>query len=234
VREPLLSLSKSARRLRPEAPLSPVHQAARREFSEVWGVHIQQARAWKWTAFGCIAVALVAVGGVAWIGAQSKIVPYVVQTDRLGDAIAIRRADVAAPLDPRILRAQLARWVWDIRTVSTDAAAEKHFITGAYAMTDRRGAAATQLNDWFAAHNPFKRAADDMVGVAIESVLPISGHTWRVEWREETRTRGGTLESSRNWEATITVSVNPPATDSEILSNPTGLYVEAFSWSAYP
>jgi type IV secretory pathway TrbF-like protein len=223
-----------ARRLPPDAPVSPVHQAARREFSEVWGIHIQQARAWKWTAFGCIAVALVAVGGVAWIGAQSKIVPYIVQTDRLGDAIAVRRADVAAPLDPRILRAQLARWVWDIRTVSTDAAAEKHFIAEAYAMTDRQGAAATQLDDWFTRYNPFKRAVDDMVGVAIESVLPISGRTWRVEWREETRTRGGVLESRRNWEATITVSVNPPTTDSEILSNPTGLFVEAFSWQARP
>lgn len=229
-----LSLSKGARRLPPNAAASPVHQAARREFSEVWGLHLQQARAWKWTAFGCIAVALVAVGGVSWIGGQSKIVPYIVQTDRLGDTVAVRRADVAAPLDPRILRAQLARWVWDIRTVSTDAAAEKHFIAEAYAMTDRQGAAAQQLNDWFAAHNPFKRAVDDMVGIAIESVLPISGRTWRVEWREETRTRGGTVESSRNWEATITVSVNAPTTDSEILANPTGLYVEAFSWSARP
>jgi type IV secretion system protein VirB5 len=211
-----------------------VHQAARREFSEVWGLHIQQARAWKWTAFGCIALALVSVGGVAWIGAQSKIVPYIVEADRLGDAIAIRRADVAPPIDPRIVRAQLARWVWDIRTVSTDGAAEKHFIAEAYAMTDRQGAAAQQLNDWFAGHNPFKRAVDDMVGIAIESVLPISAKTWRVEWREDIRTRGGTLESSRNWEATITVSVNPPTTDSEILQNPTGLFVEAFSWSSRP
>jgi type IV secretion system protein VirB5 len=73
-----------------------------------------------------------------------------------------------------------------------------------------------------------------MVGIAIESVLPISAKTWRVEWREDTRTRGGTLESSRNWEATITVSVNPPTTDAEILSNPTGLFVEAFSWSSRP
>jgi type IV secretion system protein VirB5 len=186
---------------------------------------------WRYTAFGALAVALVSVSGAIWIGAQPKDVPFVIALDHLGDEVAVKRADVAAPIDPRVLRAQLARWVWDVRTVSTDAAAEKHFILEAYAMTNRQGAAAQQLNEWFGGRDPFKRATEEMVGIEVTAVLPISAKTWRVEWREDTRTRGGTLESSKNYEATITVSITPPITDSEILANPSGLFVEAFNWT---
>ena len=51
--------------------------------------------------------------------------PYVVQTDKLGDALAISRADIAPPADPRLIRAQLARWIADVRSVYVDVAAER-------------------------------------------------------------------------------------------------------------
>ncbi len=69
------------------------------------------------------------------------------------------------------------------------------------------------------------------MGVAVESVLPLSGNTWRVEWREDRRTRQGALDSSQHWQATITIGINPPTDDAAILVNPTGLYVESFDWS---
>ena len=101
----------------------------------------------------------------------------------------------AAPADPRLIRAQLARWVDDVRSVYVDVAAEKHLITEAYAMVDRNARSrAAALNDWFSHNDPFKRAQDDSVGVAVESVLPLSGNTWRVEWREDRRTRQGGME----------------------------------------
>jgi type IV secretion system protein VirB5 len=232
MRAPLISLAQGAHRLDPNEPTSPVYQAQRRGWNERYAVHAENARRWRYTAFGCIAIALVSVGGISWIGAQPKDVPFVIALDRLGDEVAVARADVAAPIDPRVLRAQLARWVWDVRTVATDAQAEKHFILEAYAMTNRHGAASGQLNDWFSEHNPFKRAIDELVGIEVASVLPISPKTWRVEWREETRTRGGTLETSKNYEATVTISITPPVSEAEILANPSGLFVDSFSWTA--
>jgi type IV secretory pathway TrbF-like protein len=217
--------------LDPENPHSAVYLAARREWNERYGDYIAQAHAWRLTALASLGVAFVAVTGVVWIGAQNRIVPYVVQTDRLGDAIAISRADIAPPADPRLIRAQLARWVTDVRSVYTDAAAGKHVITEAYAMINRNAAGAQALNDWFSNNDPFQRARDETVAVAVESVLPLSGNTWRAEWREDKRTRQGGLVSSQQWQASITVSVNPPADDAAILLNPTGLYVESFNWS---
>jgi type IV secretion system protein VirB5 len=204
--------------------------AARREWNERYGSYIAQAHAWRLTAVASLAVAFVAVAGVAWIGAQNRVVPYVVETDKLGDARAISRADVAAPADPRLIRAGLARWISDVRTVYIDVAAERAVVNEAYAMVNRNAAAAHQLNDWFSNRDPFKRAQTEIVGVSVESVLPISGNTWRVEWREAKRGRDGTAEPPTQWQATITISVSPPTDDVTILRNPIGLYVESFDW----
>src|ERR1700757_614088 len=90
--------------LDPDGPHSAVYLAARREWNERYGSYIAQAHAWRLTALAALGVAFVAVGGVVWIGAQNHVVPYVVQTDRLGDALAISRADIASPSDPRLIR----------------------------------------------------------------------------------------------------------------------------------
>jgi type IV secretion system protein VirB5 len=217
--------------LDPSGSHSAVYIAARAEWNERYGSYIAQAHAWRLTALVALGVALVAVAGIVWIGAQNRVVPYVVETDRLGDALAIRRADVAAPVDPRLIRAQLARWIAEVRSVYVDVAAERKLIAEAYATVDRSGAADRELNEWFSQNDPFKRGASDTIGVDIESVLPLSAATWRIEWREDRRSRGGVLEAQQHWEATVTVSVNPPTDDTTILVNPTGLYVEAFDWT---
>ena len=62
-------------------------------------------------------------------------------------------------------------------------------------------------------------------------MLPLSGDTWLVEWREARRARQGEKAPPEQWQATITISVSPPSDDATILANPTGLYVEAFNWS---
>jgi type IV secretion system protein VirB5 len=217
--------------LDPSGPHSAVYIAARTEWNERYGSYIAQAHAWRLTALAALGVAFVAVAGIVWIGAQNRVVPYVVETNRLGDALAIRRADVAAPVDLRLIRAQLARWIAEVRSVYVDVAAEKKLITEAYAMVDRTGAADRERNEWFSQNDPFKRGASDTVAVNVESVLPLSGTTWRIEWREDRRSRGGVLENQQHWEATVTVSVNPPTDDATVLVNPTGLYVEAFDWT---
>jgi type IV secretion system protein VirB5 len=217
--------------LDPDGPHSAVYMAARAEWNERYGSYIAQAHAWRLTALASLGVAFVAVAGVVWIGAQNRVVPYVVQTDKLGDALAISRADVAAPADPRLIRAGLARWITDVRTVYLDVAAERAVVTEAYAMVNRNGAAAQQLNDWYSHNDPFKRAQTEMIGVSVESVLPISGNTWRVEWREDTRGRDGMASPSAHWQATVTISINPPANDATILVNPAGLYVDSFDWA---
>jgi type IV secretion system protein VirB5 len=223
--------SPKASLLDPDSPHSAVYLAARREWNERYGSYIAQANNWRLIAIAALGVAAVAVAGTVWQSTQSRVQPFVVEVDKLGDALAVRRADVAAPVPVSVIRAQLARYIQDVRTVSIDVQAERAFINEAYAMIDRNSGALAFLNAYFAANDPFKRAATETVTAHVESVLPLpGGKTWRIEWREDTLARDGRPELSKHWEATVTISINPPATEAGVLANPIGLFVEASSW----
>ena len=217
--------------LDPNSSHSAVYLAARREWNERYGDYIAQANSWRLIAIAALGVAAVAVAGNVWQSAQSRVQPFVVEVDKLGDALAIQRADVASPIPVGVIRAQLARYIQNVRTVSIDVQAERAFINEAYAMVDKNSGALTFLNEHFAANDPFKRASTETVTAHVESVLPLpGGKTWRVEWREDTLARDGRPEFSKHWEATLTISLNPPSTEAGVLANPTGLFVEACSW----
>jgi type IV secretion system protein TrbF len=215
----------------PMAPGKETYLAARAEWNERYGSYIQQARFWRLAFFMSAAVSLMSVGGVVYIGSQSRLVPYIVEVNQLGDALAAERADVASTPDTRLIRAQLARWVSDTRTVYLDASAEQAIITEAYGMVDRQSPAYGDLNNYFRADDPFKRAQTQTVNVHITSVLPISQNTWRIEWDEETNSRDGSTQQTSHWQATVTIALHPPEDSQTVLINPTGLYVQNFSWA---
>lgn len=208
-----------------------VYLQARREWNERYGSYISRERAWRLTAILSLCVTLIAVTGAVYLGSQNHLVPYVVAVDKLGSAVAVRRADAATAPDERVIRAQLARWIENVRSVYTDAGAERSILNEAYAMVNQHGPAYNALNEYFKANQPFERAKDQTVGVEVESVLPISGNTWRVEWIEKTRTRDGNLISTLPQQASVSISVNPPKDEATILLNPMGIYIDSFNWS---
>jgi type IV secretion system protein VirB5 len=204
---------------------------ARREWNERYGSYIARARAWQWAALAALAVALIAVAGVVYLSSQQRLVPYVVEVDKLGQVAAVARAEPLRTPDQRILRAHLARWIANVRSVWVDVAAERAVLKEAYAAVNRRGAAYNALNDHFRAHDPFERAKQETINVEVQSVLPVSDATWRVEWREERRARDGALLETQIWLATLSIVVSPPTDEAAMLINPLGIYVNTFSWS---
>lgn len=215
-----------------EAAESP-YINARREWNERYGEYIVRERSWRSIAFFALSIAALAVVGLVVVAAQSKIVPYTVEVDKLGDAVAVRRADHAPPPDNRIVRAQLAHWITNLRSVYVDAAAEHDAIKDAYALINEHGAAYGMLNDYMRVdeHNPFIRAANETVSIDVQSVLPLTADTWRVEWLETVRDRGGHETSHATWSATINISIHPPTDEKTILRNPTGVFINSVNWS---
>lgn len=205
----------------------------RREWNERYGEYIARERAWRSIAFVLGTIAFFAVLGMVWSSSQNKLVPYVVEVSKFGDAVAARRADKAMKPDTVVLRAQLARWVTEVRGVYLDAAAERLFILDAYAMIDHNSAAYGKLNDYMRqdSHNPFKRAEFETAGVDVQSVLPITDTTWRVEWVETVLDREGHETSHATWTANITIAVHTPTEEKTLLQNPTGLSLQDFNWS---
>jgi type IV secretion system protein TrbF len=210
-----------------DAALDSPYLSARREWNERYGDYIARARNWRWAAFGAIAVSLVLAVGVAWQAAQSKVVPYVVEVNKLGDAVAVARADRAAPTDMRVITAQLAAWIVDVRSVSSDPLAQKSALSRSYALT--AATATIFLNDYYRQHSPFGQPRT--VAVSVDAVLPISQQTYQIQWSEDARDLQGRDLATTHWIASVTVAFDPPTDERGILSNPLGLYITGISWT---
>jgi type IV secretion system protein VirB5 len=206
--------------------LSP-YLAARQEWSERYGSYIAQAYAWRLTALIALIIAALATSGLVLIASQAQVVPSVVMVDRLGTAIAVDRADRAERPDEAVIVAQLARWVAAVRRRCRPAGPRQ----GRLRHDQPAGNAFGALNDHMRAHDPFERAKTETVAVEVESVLPISGDSWRLEWREEVRGRDGARLSSSQHQATVTISFNPPRDEATLRINPSGLYINSFHWA---
>lgn len=205
--------------------------AARREWNERYGSYVQQAANWRLATFGALAVALVAVGWAGYRSSESRFIPYVVQVDKLGDAVAVGPVSTAPVRDNRVIVAQLARWVFDVRSVFHDARAENVLLADSYQSVAPDSQALASINQWLRAHNPFKRGHDTTVSVSVHDVLPISANVYRVTWTERVRGRNtGTVDVS-HWSAIITIKIEPPSSAAAIMKNPMGVYITNFSWS---
>lgn len=204
---------------------------ARREWNERYGGYIEQAQHWRLMAIISGTIALIAVTGVAYIGAQSKIVPYVVEVDKFGTVAAVARAEQPAEVDQRVIKAYLARFVTDWRAVTIDRQAQKGAIDRVYAMLPSGSVALSKLNDYFRANNPFVVSSKRSVGVAVTNLLPISERTWQVEWQEVTRDPRGEIQGNVRMKASILIGITPPLDETLMLINPLGVYITDVNWS---
>jgi type IV secretion system protein VirB5 len=206
-----------------------------------WNSHVDRAfaaqHAWQLFGVACLMIALGSIGGVIYVGSKSKFVPYVIEVNRLGEAVAVGPAQVAAPADPRVVRATLASFIASARLVTPDVSLQRAAIFRVYALLHSKDPAAQQMNEWYNGSkesSPFVRAAKVTVTTDINSVLPISGTSWQVDWQETTRDREGALVGQPvHMRAMVTVYLDPPSISGDeaaIERNPLGIYVSNFTW----
>ncbi|QQP93227.1 hypothetical protein IGS68_29340 (plasmid) [Skermanella sp. TT6] len=218
-------------------PLTEIYKRGRQEWDERIGDAIARERTWKRMFVLTLLVGSASMLGNVYQGIQSKVVPFVVVRDGLGDVVAVRSVEKAENPDHAQVAADLKRWVRNVRTVYTDVKALKALILDAYAMTAKQSAAAQALGEMYRAADPFERARKETVAVSNQSALPVSDgdqegrKTWRLEWTETVSARDGTVISHEPWQATVTFVVTPPRTASEVQSNPAGIYVVNYSWT---
>lgn len=203
---------------------------AREEFYESIGYPVKAASYWRITALlSLILLGLSLTGNIIQM-TREKVVPYVVAVDKLGSALAVKRADVASPTPTSVIQAELANVVTNWRTVTGDLDLQSRMVARLSSFI--RSSAKGVLTTWFEQNNPVKRAKSGrLVSVDIKSVpLPVSQHAWRIEWQETVRNHAGLTMDITHYEATMTVAINPPKTDAEILRNPGGVYITALSF----
>ena len=216
--------SRFGREPQPETP----YQQAQQAWDERIGSARAQAYNWRLMAFGALVVLGLATIDNLRLRIGSRIVPYVVEVDRLGAARSVApAASDYRPTDPQIAW-HLARFIEHVRARPADAIVLKQNLEAAYDFTTSEGTAA--LNDYARQSDPFAELAETQVAVDIKTVVRASADSFRIEWAER-RYDHGQLSATTRWSAILTVVVKTP-TDAETLSrNPLGLYVHALNWS---
>lgn len=208
----------------PETP----YQRAGQLWDERIGSARVQARNWRLMAFGCLFLAAGASAGLAWQSLQSRVTPYVVEVDRLGEARAVQPADLADhPTDPQ-LAWHLARFITNVRSISLDPVLMRRDWLEAFDFTTKRGA--QLLSEYARSAAPFASAGERTVSVQVTSVVRASDKSFQVKWTETAYERGSQSETSR-WTAILTVVTRPPSSADILRKNPLGIYVDAIDWS---
>ena len=203
---------------------------ARREWNDRYLDLVRERHRWQAVTGAALVLSLALAGGLVWLSLQHKTVPYIVEVDSLGAALAIKPVEHAAhPADERIVRYQLAAFIRGARQVMTDRIAMKKSFEQVYAYA--RGPARTFLDDYYRANNPFETTKTYVVVPTVTSLLRLSPTSWQVRWTEEQRAFDGLLVGKSQWEGVLTTEIAPPTSEDTIQMNPLGLYVTDLRWT---
>ncbi|TIO74981.1 conjugal transfer protein TrbF [Mesorhizobium sp.] len=208
-------------------PVTPYQKAAQL-WDERIGSSRVQARNWRLMAIGSLALATGLSGGLVWQSMQSRVVPYIVEVDRFGEARAVAPAiRDYEPSDAQIAW-HLGRFIQNVRSISTDPVLVRQNWLAAYDFaTDR---AALFLNEYAKANAPFSQIGTRSVSVQVTSVVRASDSSFQVKWTEQVFERGSLASTSR-WTAILTIVIRSPSNTDQLRENPLGVFINAIHWS---
>ncbi|MCB1470451.1 MAG: conjugal transfer protein TrbF [Rhizobiaceae bacterium] len=216
---------------RTKAPENP-YLAARQEWNERYGSAIHAARSWKIVGVTGMLMAVIGFGYALYLSTQVKLVPYIVEVDRLGTAVQAGFPQQIEYADPRVVRATLGSFVASFRSVTPDTVVQKQYIDRTYALLRTSDPATEKVNNWFRGNSPFDRARTLTVSIEATSIVPLSNQTYQIDWTEYERDRQGKELATRRFRGIATVTLTPPQDESVIRLNPIGLYLTDFDWTA--
>ncbi|KSV75625.1 conjugal transfer protein TrbF [Sinorhizobium sp. GW3] len=212
----------------PENP----YLAARQEWSERYGSYVKAAAAWRIVGILGLAMAVIGFTYAMYLSTQVKLVPYIVEVDKLGTPVAAGFPEQIEYADARVVRATLANFVASFRSISPDAIVQKQYIDRTYALLRTSDPSTQKINSWFRSNSPFEKAKSSTVAIEVNNVVAISNQTYQVDWTEYERDRKGKETGTRRFRGIATVTLTTPQDEAIIRVNPIGLYIQDFDWTA--
>ncbi|MDX0586035.1 conjugal transfer protein TrbF [Sinorhizobium medicae] len=212
----------------PENP----YLAARQEWSERYGSYVKAAAAWRVVGILSLALALVGFSYALYLSTQVRLVPYIVEVDRLGTSVAAGFPEQIEYADARVVRATLGNFVTSFRSVTPDAVVQKQYIDRTYALLRTSDPSTQKINDWFRSNSPFEKARSSTVAIEVNNIVALSNQTYQIDWTEYERDRKGKETGTRRFRGIATVALTAPQDEATIRLNPIGLYVTDFDWTA--
>jgi len=206
--------------------------AARLEWNERYGGFIRAANSWRLVAVISMVMALIGIGYALFQSTQVKLVPYIVEVDRLGTPALAGFPEQIEYADPRVVRSMLGGFVAGFKSITPDAVVQKQYIDRTYALLRTTDPSTEKVNAWFRGANPFERARTVTVSIEINNVVALSNQSYQIDWTEFERDRQGKELATRRFRGIATVTLSPPLDEATIRLNPIGLYIRDFDWTA--
>ncbi|MDM9649233.1 conjugal transfer protein TrbF [Rhizobium sp. S163] len=213
------------------APENP-YLAARQEWSERYGSYVKAASAWRTVGILSLGLAVIGVSYALYLSTQVKLVPYIVEVDKLGNTVSGGFPQKIEYADTRVVRATLGNFVTSFRSITPDAVVQKQYIDRTYALLRTSDASTQKVNAWFRGNSPFEKAVNATVAIEVNNIVALSNQTYQIDWTEYERDRKGKEVATRRFRGIATVSMTSPQDEATIRLNPIGVYVTDFDWTA--
>lgn len=213
------------------APENP-YLAARQEWSERYGTYVKAAAAWRIVGILGLTMAVIAFTYALYLSSRVKLVPYIVEVDKLGTSVNAGFPQQIEYADPRVVRATLGNFITSFRSITPDAVVQKQYIDRTYALLRSSDPSTEKINASFRGNSPFEKAKNSTVAVEVNNIVALSNQTYQIDWTEYERDRKGKETATRRFRGIATVTLTAPQDEAIIRLNPIGLYVRDFDWTA--
>ena len=213
------------------APDNP-YLAARQEWSERYGSYVKAAAAWRIVGVLGLSMGVIGFAYALYLSSQVKLVPYVIEVDKLGNAVSAGFPQQIEYDDARVVRASLGNFVTAFRSITPDAVVQKQYIDRTYALLRASDPSTDKINAWFRSNSPFERAKSATVAIEVNNIVALSNQTYQIDWTEFERDRKGKETGTRRFRGIATVALTAPQDEATIRLNPIGLYIRDFDWTA--
>lgn len=169
--------------------------------------------------------------------ASSRLVPYLVEVSPQGQTTFAGPIEAVDLPEERLVLHQIRAFVWDLRLVVNDPAAQAELVARAYALADEpvRRKLDRHFNE--PGNDPRLLAAKASRAVEQITVLPMPGAdlTYQVQWTEALTYRTAYApREERSFSGLITVDLARRLPPEALAYNPLPLVVTEFTWTEIP
>ena len=156
---------------------------------------------------------------------SSRIVPYVVEVDAMGQTYPVAPAG-KSDVTERIISSQLGQFVQNSRRRVLDKTAQLYFVRQSYRCVADGSEAYRKLNAYYRNNIPIN--ATEEVAVTIHNIMPLSETSYNVEW-DEASDGGSSGTVVKRYKGYFEVAVSPPEDMKHVISNPLGIFIKNYA-----
>lgn len=198
---------------------------AKKEWLERYGDYIAQKRNWQVMAILSSLITLISVLFLGYLSTQNKLIPYVIEVDKLGNTGKVGIVQNIDLKNPNVIKYSLNTFIFSWRSIWGSPENQKNMILDAYVYLAPNSKAFNFLNEYFRENNPFKQAEKENIRVKIKSIVPQNINTWQVEWEEVKTALNEEHISTTSYKGLFQIEQITPTTEEQILKNPLGIFI---------